>query len=431
MRIRRSLLALIASLVSASSIAALDWGGSLGNQSSNQAPTQEDMATLWIGQEFSTALALKVQGSYAYMNENPHFYDIDEVSARGTLPFSGGTAGALSYALGRIQVADGTELVYSGTIDGASLSFSRAAFSVSAWGGYTGLLFGGTTPVYMSAADRTLAVIGSDDLGGKRIVEALGVTFPELFLRQDLRLEALAEQDHNDGLASAGDTVQSSVAVPIDSQFYTLRLSGPLVFPLYWNGFFTLETGNTLTDMADTYADANQLAYMGGLDLQLYLEKLLGSRLELSWLYTSGDGNDIDFAASSGGGNWSLFLPVTNTYLGEVYQISPGNVWRILLSYSLKPLSGSFADTLQLAAKGTAFFRSTVGPLSLPGSNPATASPYLGTEVYGEIDWRPLSDLGLSLAGGFFFANDGSAGALVENLLPEDYLIRVTASFSF
>ena len=125
------------------------------------------------------------------------------------------------------------------------------------------------------------------------------------------------------------------------------------------------------------------------------LEKLLGSRLELPWLYTSGDGNDIDFAASSGGGNWSLFLPVTNTYLGEVYQIFPATCAHSPL-YSLKPLSGSFADTLQLAAKGTAFFRSTVGPLSLPGSNPATASPYLGTEVYGEIDWRPLSDLGLS-----------------------------------
>ena len=431
MRTSRSLPALIVFLASASAAMAFDWGGSISNLSTNQSPPQEDIATLWIGQEFSTALALKAQGSYAYLAANPHFYDIEEVSAAGTVPLSAGAAGAFSFALGRIPVSDSTDFVYSGLIDGASLGYSRAFFSVSAWGGYTGLLFGGTTPVAMSAADRALAVVGSDDLGGKRIVEALHVTFPELFLRQDLGLEALLEQDHNDSLAASGDTAQSPDAVPINSQFYTLRLSGPLVFPLYWDGFFTLETGNTLTYTAGAYTSTNQLAYMGGLAFRLYLEKLFGSRIELSGLYTSGDTDATGFASSNGSGNWSLFVPVTNVYLGDVYQVSPGNVWRLLLSYSIKPISGAGSDTLQLVARGVAFFRSTTGPLSVPGSNPSTTSPYLGTEIVGQINWRPVSDLGLSLEGGYFAANDGPDGALVENLLPADYLIRVTASFSF
>ena len=432
MSIRGTLLSLALSLISTSAAMAFDWGGSLNNLSSSQSPVQEDIVSLWIGQDFSPALALKAQGSYAYLNENPHFFDIAEVSARGTLPLSGGSSGALSYALGRIQVADSTSLVYSGDIDGASLAYAGALCTISAWGGYTGLLFGGSTPVAMSAADRALVVIGGDDLGGKRIVEALGIAFPELFLRQDLRVEAVAEQDRNSGLAAAGETAVSSSAVPVNSQFYTLRLAGPLVFPLYWDGFFTLENGTTLTPgPSNVYADSSQLAYMGGLGFRLYLERLLGSRLELSWLYTSGDTDATAFASSNGSGTWSLFVPVTNTYLGEVFQIAPGNVWRMLLSYSIKPLSGASADRLQLVAKGTAFFRSTAGPLSLPGSNPATTSPYLGTELFGEIDWRPFSDLGLSLGGGYFFANDGPEGALVESLLPANYLIHVTASFSF
>ena len=96
------------------------------------------------------------------------------------------------------------------------------------------------------------------------------------------------------------------------------------------------------------------------------------------------------------------------------------------MSYSIKP-----HDTLQTLLKAAAFFRSTTGQISEPGIDDASDSLYLGTEIDLVVNFRPFSDLGAALSGGFFIPNNGAGGAFLESDRSIEFLTRLEFSFSF
>jgi hypothetical protein len=422
------------------------WGGSFDNTSTGKFSAsnsfeQKDKLNVWIGQEFSQELALVAQGSYLFAWSNPslstdqnYLFDLDKLIASGTFLLSGGADGAIRYEAGRMALYDITGNIYGGTIDGARVGYSNSLLSASIFAGYTGLLLTNTTPVKMSIADYALIADKSAWTGGRRIVEALTVNFPELFLRQDLTFEAVLEQDLNTGLAKSGDTASAANGPSYNAEYLTLQIGGPITGPLYASLFGTLQLGQTLVYQSTSYAAVNQLAFQAGASIRAYLEEIFSSRAELSFLFTSGDKDASGFVNGATGTSWAQFVPITPLPLGTVFELTPGNMMRLLASYSLKPLTGlegSLFKEFLVFLKALGFFRPTTGAIALAGSNPASTSPYLGLEVDLGLNWRPLSDLGLALTGGAFVPNNGSDGALFESSWKTRFLLRGELSFSF
>ena len=77
--------------------------------------------------------------------------------------------------------------------------------------------------------------------------------------------------------------------------------------------------------------------------------------------------------------------------------------------------------------KASAFWRLTQGAIFDSGIDEGSTSPYLGTEVNLILNFRPLSDLGVSLTNGVFLPQ-GSAYDLSQKSLK--YVARLTFSFS-
>lgn len=111
-----------------------------------------------------------------------------------------------------------------------------------------------------------------------------------------------------------------------------------------------------------------------------------------------------------------------------------GNIIFSRLSYSIKPLSdleNSVLSNIQMELTDLTYFRSTAGAISESGINGTSDSLYLGTEIDGTVNFRPYSDLGISISSGVFIPNNGTDGAFVESLRGIEFLARAGISFSF
>jgi hypothetical protein len=287
----------------------------------------------------------------------------------------------------------------------------------------------------MSQADYQLVAKNDQSFGPRRLVESARAAFPELFLFQDLSLEAVFQQDLNEGLAKPGESSTLGGSPPISTQYFSAALSGPLASPLYWSAYGTLETGQTLSaEGGGAWAESNVLAFQFGFSLRAYFRETLNSRAEAALLFTSGDVDAGSFATGNAKDAYTLFVPITPQTLGSAAEFKPGNLMRLLASFSIKPFSdsgGELIENLQFYLRALGFFRPTTGALSMGGTDPASTTPYLGFELDGGAAWVPLSDLRLGLTAGVFVPNSGVGGAFLESQRKPEWLVRAEASFTF
>ena len=402
-----------------------DFGGSLDDstiyQYSNSSTFYHaDTLSLWLKTELWEDTNLLVLGSYTYTTDNPWFFDLNYLKVENK------SASLLNYSFGRISASDFSGYIFNHKMDGASITVNMPSFILNANAGYTGFLFNTNSVVKMTTADRTGTSYGDfpQSFASPRIVGGIQAFFPDLIFGQDLKTEVWAQLDmRNESDLTTGKK--------LDTQYYGFTLSGPLISSLYYDSFAYLESGKAHSGLGDDYT---VLSFLGSAGLRYYMEEFLFSKISFRFLYSLGDADfTSSFTEGNTEGNATVFVPISRKTLAMVFSPKLGNIFFTSLNYSLKPFSGMdtrVLQNIQLELTEVNFFRSTTGSISAGEINPDSKSLYLGTEIDGTINFRPFSDLGLSLSGGTFIPANGSGGAFLSTRKVE-YLGRLGLSFSF
>jgi hypothetical protein len=423
-----------------------DFGGSLDNSSTPSvsagssgtvlAMDQRNKAALWGDMHFGPSFALSAQGSYSFTLLVPYLFDIDFLKADWQiLP-------ALKASAGRFVFSDFTGHVLNHKLDGLALTASFPFAVVTAGAGYSGFLLKPSSLILMTRTDSGDQSDSSVFFAAPRIIEKVDVLFPNILPRQDLEVVAILQQDlrAENTLIQPGQTQQLVAGASggrLSSQFWGIGLSGGLVSTLYYDSWFYVNTGSTLSYIADpasitgsSWEYASILAFFGGVGFRYFDESLLSSRVELQAIVSSGDADNATFQEGNTAGESKLLVPISQDTLGIAFQPQWGNLILIDANYSLKPFSrGSTVwQNLQLMAKVLSFLRPTTGAISQAGLNPSSTDLYLGTEGEVILNFRPFSDLGTALSFACFIPNPNAfTGTAAQPVLAG----RLEVSFSF
>ena len=417
------------------SISGFDVGGNIENLTGISAEDeaeliQMDKVSLWFQSNIGDFFHLAVQGSWIYSIEKWSLPYPELLEFKGTVPLKRNSWPVLSINAGRFFLSDFSSNVIAHYIDGLKVGVGLPSLNVFYFGGYSGLLFKDTSQIIMSRMDSADRVDDTKFFGSPRVIGMAEIRFIELILKQDLTFSFVMQQEIR---PTAGVTNDANGG-KLSSLYSGAGLSGTLIPSLYWNGYFYLETGNTLSLIDGTYDPNTQLlAFLTGGGFRLFLDKLLFSAVELRIVFSSGDADNTAFYEGNTAGRSMLFIPISRPVQGMVFSPQLGNLFVTELSYSIKPFSGLGAgvgEKFQAQVKGLLFLRPTTGAIS-ESYNEASTSLYLGTEVDGVFNFRPLSDLGLALTVGLFLPNNGAGGAFLETQRTTSFLGRFELSYSF
>jgi hypothetical protein len=388
---------------------------------------QVDRARLWFLEDTSQDWSLSLQGSYVYTDDRPYLFDLDELKFALDRPDLLGADSVLSLAVGRYPFSEVSGWVFGQTADGLTAALSLPVVNVTVSAAYTGLQLKPKTSIIMSLVD---SIEDADDditLAPPRLVEILDVTFPELFVRQDLTISALLQQDLRETVGRDDDVIPEGTSAPasgggiINSQYWGLNVSGPLAASFYHDLFFYAETGRSLSEIGGEYSFKPIRAYLAGLGLRYYEPSLMNMRLAMDAVYASGDKDVAVLPEGNTDGNATTFTPISKRAPALVFTPRMQNLVFLKLSHSIKPM-----EALQTELTATLFFRPTEGAIDEGGLDPASDDAYIGTELDLALNFRPFSDLGMTLSGGLFWPAAG--GAFLEDYGDWQGLIRFELS---
>jgi hypothetical protein len=434
-RSRQLAFAIAVFLITAASAFALDMGANLDNTTGfnyqfegSATQTQRDKLALWLMADIGKYLKVSIQGSALFKLEEPYlFYDLDYAMIEGDFPKLTGEVGIFKFDAGRIFVSDFTGKVLAHKIDGVNLELGFPFISLSAGIGYTGFLFKHSANIFLSRADEDDQADDDRYFAPPRLVGSVGIRFPELLLRQTLNLAFLYQFDLRQqyDIILEGTTSESTTGGLLDSQYSGIGLSGPIVPPLYYDAFFYFNTGRSLSYVADaswasgySYQYKPILAFLTGGSIKLFLTELLKSRIELKFIFSSGDRDyEDEFLEGNTAGHAGTFVAINNPAFGLIFSPKVGNIYVFDLGYSFMPFSEAeplSTRSFQIALNAMAFFRPEAAQISEALLNTENNHPYLGTEVDAKINIRAFSDLGMAFKWGLFFPNAGEDGAFLQ-----------------
>jgi hypothetical protein len=446
-RLRFVIFLLIALVVVAGQAAAIDFGFQLG--SVTEVDTRQDdewfnseTLAAWLTHEFSQALSFQGQASYTFTTERPFLVDLDVLYLDGDT--AAGEAMRLGGRIGRFQVREATGYVFDHRLDGGRFSISGRRSELTMATGYTGLLLKPTADLNMSRLD----VIDEDDddvvLAPSRLVGVAEWAFPEIVPSQNLTVSLVFQEDlrGEDDLVDEGTTEQQpGGGGRVDTQYTGVRFDGAIIGELFYSVFGVFQTGQTLSYVEDddsatgfSYRYKPIFAGAGGAGVRYYNREVLSSRGGLNLLFGTGDDDHQSVVEGNTEDASNLFLPISGDTVGHVFQSGLGNTFSVHGFYSLKPLANAEARTvreLQVGLDGFAFFRLVEGPVPADGVRPAGEGSYLGSEIDASVNYRPFSDLGISLIGGVFFPNGADDGPIAEADQDPAFAMKLEASFSF
>jgi hypothetical protein len=428
MKVKALLLAPVLAVAVLIPLWAYDFGGTIDNSttitvSDGTTFLQEDKLALWFETPIGASLDFAAQGSYTYTSERAYLFDVDFLWLRGSFLLGQAKRSQLGFRAGRFLLSEFTKLVLSDNIDGLELSWHTAKANTSLAVGYTGLQLDPVSTISITWADEN----DEDLLAPPRLVGSLQARFPEAIRRQDLLVSILLQQDlrPEDELIQEGEvSAVTGRGGRLSSQYFGLGLAGPLAGSLYYDAFTYLETGTTLSYIEGVYEYAPIVAVFSGVTVRWFAERLLNSKAELRLVYSSGDEDFADlFTEGNRADRANVFVPISRQELAVAFSPRLGNLLLLEAQYSLKPVAA-----LQTLLKGILFLRPTTGPISDPRVDPATESKYLGTEIDGVVNFRPLSDLGTSLSLGLFLP---MGGAFRDSYQEAEFRGKLQISFSF
>ncbi|HUV06740.1 MAG TPA: hypothetical protein VMX75_03355, partial [Spirochaetia bacterium] len=282
----------------------LDFGGVIDNSTGidymDEATLQQsDKLSLWFNGGMGANVDFYARGSFKYINEKPELrLNLDLLRLNGAFATEEGGPPNFSFSFGRFNIADFTNYVFEHTADGLLLGFRFPAARIRTFFGFTGLLFKHSSDILISTLDAYDSVNDDVLLAPWRVVGLVDVTFQELFLRQTLTVSFLFQEDvrNADDLIEVGEEQPVAGGGHVDTQYLGLGLSGAILSNLYYNAFFYLAPGRTLSYLADSksatgysYQYDSILSYMAGGGVSLFFREFLFSRIALNFLLTSGD----------------------------------------------------------------------------------------------------------------------------------------------
>jgi len=420
---------LLPSFVTAQSGDAVDWGGFLDNSTeltygNDLDFSQIDKVGFWLRAPVNQGFVFNMQAYYLFTLDRVAFVDFDKLNIEGLIASEGDLPFSFQYKAGRFLVSDFTRHVLQHKLDGMRFGFNLPFMSIEVGAGFTGLLFVPSNSIMLTQSD--LAVNGDAPdhgfaLSSPKLIEHLYVTFPGLFLRQDLLFSFLFQQDlqAEEDLAAGGGRLHT--------EYLGIGIRGPLASILYWDAYFYLNLGQH-----DSYS---VLAFLAGGGFSFYIREALYSKIQLRTVFSSGDENQASYYEGYSDSSASNhYVPLTSSPFGIIFSPKLGNMMVNQLSYSIKPFSNSGSRAMknfQTTLKTFVYVRPTDGAISEAGINSDSSQLYLGTEIDLILGFRPLSDLGFSIGGGLFIPNNGSGGAFSENGQPIEGGGRIQLSFSF
>lgn len=446
-QVRITVCVMLAVLVAPGSAAAIDFGFQLSSNTEFDSREEDELfnsetLAAWLSHDFSDDLSFSTQGSYTFTTERPYLFDLD------ALYFDGATqAGELSRVggrIGRFGIADATGYVLDHRIDGAQFSVSAPGYVLSFSAGYTGLLLKPTNDVVMSRLD----LIDEEDddvfLAPPRLLGLAELRLPEVFPAQDLTVSLALQEDlrPEDELIDEGEsTLQTVGGGRVDTQYTTVELEGAITPTLFYTVFGTFQTGRMLSYVEDedtvtgfSYRYKPVFAGAGGAGMRYYFPEVLAQRTGLNVLFGTGDEDATSTIEGNEEGASTLFVPITGTTVGQVLGAGLGNTVSVHAFYSIKP----FADSptreireLQFGLDAFTFLRLVEGPVPADGVRASGSGNYLGSEIDASVNYRPFSDLGISLTGGIFLPNGADDGPIAETERDPSFAMQLEASLSF
>ncbi len=413
--------------------ASIDFGGGilnstgLGNYPSMTTPgaapalIQRDAGNLWLQAVLADGLTLNAQAGALFAmdaySSRPMFYyvDADALSLEGSVKASQDGGFLFRYAVGRMALSDFTGYVLNHKADGVSLGFEIPALSADVSAGYTGLIIKGASSIAVSWADVNDAANPAVWFAPPRLVETARVVFLDV-LGQRITVSGVFQQDLRDtvlDLATSGTTdliaAGTTILSPgrggaVSSEYFGLGLDGTIVSTLSYSLYGYLGLVHDLTYTAGAYANDMGVSALAGAGLSYFAPGALYSRMGVKLVFASGDAGATSLYESNTQ-DFTLFMPVSSAALGYVYSPRLSNIVRLEASYSLKPLSGvspTLGKNLDAGVKAAVYVRPTLGAVSDLDIAVSGTEMYLGTETDLTVNFRPLSDLGLTLWGGLF-----------------------------
>ena len=409
----------------------VDFGGYIENHSiipfSNlDLREQINKLALWVAVSPSETVYITAQASVGYSyDEYDILGDLDYLYLRQEF-------NNFSYKLGRFFQAEFTGKVFAHRLDGLQLdlSFPLANFMLGA--GYSGLLL---KPV--STLSNTLLDIedDSDDdvmFAPKKIILNFGVSFPEIFASQQLDIAVVAQLDMRKTTAETGAAWEIKGG-HLNTVYTGLGLSGMFFDSWIYDVYGYLQLGNSLSYISDIdeYRTKPLVAFLAGGSVSYLMRDFYFSKIRASFMYASGDDDNISVYEGNTKSINSQFIPVSETVTGILFSPILSNLMKAGLEYSLKPFSAGKLKDFQAGVSGAIYFSASEGAVKESKVSKNTSQQYLGTEALLTLNYKPFSDFGITAAGGAFFPNTTSGGPIFEKYREIQPGVMINASFSF
>ena len=418
-----------------------DWGGNISNYSyvtsEDDSYDQVNKLSLWGAHSFDDFTYLTGQGSAGYAKDDYDILvDLDYLYFDKSIPEIFGESSALSFRIGRFFQSEFTRKVFAHRADGFVLNLGIPLGNFHLSSGYTGLLLKPVTDLNTTNAD--LADDDDDDiyLAPKKLVSVIGFDFIDILPGQKLSLSGVSVFDlRTEDLIEDGDTsAGSNTGGKLNTFYIGTGLGGGLTSSLFYDTFGYVQLGKTLSLEGTEYKDESILAFLGGASLSWFNKQLLYSKATASFIYASGDEDASSVYEGNTEDSSTIFVPVSGSSTGFIFDPSLSNIMVAGLEYSIKPFANSkgAAANIQTALSGNMFFRATEGAVSEQGRiNTSSDKKYLGTEIDLGINFRPFSDFGLGVRGGIYIPPTASDSAINDDSNDPEFGGSVNASISF
>lgn len=400
----------------AATVGAFDWGGYLDNTTGYASPPPGGEAIdgliqrleggLWLEQPLGE-WTLDAQGILRWTPADAPklLADLDRLTLSADVIATEAGAATFGFTAGRSRYTDATGHVLGHTLDGVKVVLNRQRSSFRFAAGTTALVQKPANEIVLSRLDAIDLSVATKRFAPPRLIADLQYRMLELFAGQHLTVAATVQEDlrPKDELTAVGTEIADPAAGGrFDTQYVTLKSSGPIGPGLFQTTYYTLNSGRRLAYVEDadsgtgfSYQYRPLLAHMAGLELSWFLPEALNSRARLFTQFTTGESD------------WSdAFVPLSPSSYSDIFALQPGNSAHLGVSYSLRPLAALGSDVLQTELKIVNYFRSTgSGSVSEPAVDPSSTGAFVGSDINLVLTAVPFSDLRLVLKGGLFVPN--------------------------
>lgn len=358
-------------------------GGSISDSSS---VFGFEKLSLYSSIEVNDSLSLAIDGFYKYTYnsesdvDEPHTFDFTTLLA--TFPL-----GRNTLQVGRNSFNDYSADILSHTLDGVNAVIPLGFATLLGNAGYSGLV--NPNEVSLFTTDEDDDVISRVIEGADLIKEMESMTlWTSLYSQQDMNSLS------NNLSIYGGGGVSGSIGTDV---YYSARGN-------YQTGYFPYidaETDDSKGSLITAGMGAVTLNWYIGSENQLINK--LSPYLTLDVGVSSGDTNlnssDLgEEQPDSVSDGVTLYSPMISGGPGTIYSTDNKNLTYIKLQASASPL-----HNLQGQIGSVVFFRTVEGVTGDSEVNSTESGNYLGSEFSLTANYRPFSDLGVSLSGGVFF----------------------------